>query len=109
MGPSASGCPAVAKSQRLKRNGSVSASLNDFAVAPAAPLQMTTASLSTPSASFSGKGCCCPDSGRFRSSTSSLWKNPTPAAGSAGLFALGNYKLSDSVEAFMEVFHNRTK
>ncbi|MBS0591701.1 MAG: TonB-dependent receptor [Proteobacteria bacterium] len=25
-----------------------------------------------------------------------------------GLFALGNYKLTDSVEAFMEVFHNKT-
>ena len=25
-----------------------------------------------------------------------------------GLFALGNYKLSDDVEAFMEVFHNKT-
>src|SRR5207253_5186644 len=69
----------MAKSQRLKRKGSVICSLNARADVPTAPLQISVASLSTPSASFSGNAGC-PPSGRLRSSRSSLWKNPTPAA-----------------------------
>jgi len=74
-GPSETGLPPNANNQRLKRSGNVDSSAN---ARVSDPVAMTAASLSTPSVSFSRMGRLA--WGRLRTRTSSLWKNPRPAA-----------------------------